>query len=239
MQGGYDGSASPGTIPKFSVQPQRFGPSPEKASSKRMHTAQPHSSQGGSVKRMQTAQPHSSQEEYEFNRKQEKTFDNLASMIYQTSVLFFFMFAVTCTEVIIKAHRSAKGAPPDVATISDAVDYLFYAYFLYKASQSFSKVTLTKGNDISNLMTALNELYLLFKRMRFVSAIYVLKTTAMIVIESPNIKKMFKTPKSNLKSPLDMTATQATLIIVVASFILTGFGAIGMKLDKRSLDNSA
>merc|ERR1719272_2597427 len=105
MQGGYDGSASPGTIPKFSVQPQRFGPSPEKASSKRMHTAQPHSSQGGSVKRMQTAQPHSSQEEYEFNRKQEKTFDSLASMIYQTSVLFFFMFAVTCTEVIIKAHR--------------------------------------------------------------------------------------------------------------------------------------
>ena len=53
-----------------------------------------------------------------------------------------------------------------MGTISDALDYMFYAWFLYKAAGSFRKVTNTSGSDITLLMEALNELYLLFKRMR-------------------------------------------------------------------------
>lgn len=175
--------------------------------------------------------------EYEFTSKQETVFKNLIGMIYGAAVMFFLMFVVTIAEIVIHAHGAQKGAPPDVAAASDAIDYMFYAYFLRRASLAFEKVVGTEGSDISNLMDGLNGLYLLFKRMKFVSTIYVLKTLALLAIEHPRIQRMFKTPKSNLKSPLAMTAAQATGIIVLVSIVLTGVGAFGMKRDQRTLSS--
>ena len=77
------------------------------------------------------------------------------------------------------------------------------------------------------------------RRARFVSGIYILKTAAIIVVESPRIKKLFKSPKTNLKSPLDMTANQATGVIVAAGVALTLFGLVGIRMDKKKLDHLA
>ena len=78
---------------------------------------------------------------------------------------------------------------------------------------------------------------------RFVSAIYVLKTSAMIALSLPAVKELLVDLKEQLKqvaptdaaaggpSALEMTAEEATGIVVLASFVLTGFGAIGITLS--------
>merc|ERR1711966_225386 len=103
-----------------------------------------------------------------------------------------------------------------------------YAYFLHRTFGSFLKVTTTQGCDITNLIEALNELYLLFKRMSFVSSIYVLKTAAMILLQFPAVirqidqtKQYFQDSQTSgtgemIELQLEMTEALATAIVLVA-----------------------
>merc|ERR1719272_941779 len=100
-------------------------------------------------------------------------------------------------EIGYVASVAVKGAPPNVGAASDAIDYMFYAYFLRQAAKAFEAVVHTAGCDISNLMKGLNGLYLLFKRMKFVSSIFVLKTLGFLAIQIPWVQAKFKTPKTN------------------------------------------
>eukprot|EP00656_Telonema_subtile_P052248 TRINITY_DN7233_c0_g1_i1.p1 TRINITY_DN7233_c0_g1~~TRINITY_DN7233_c0_g1_i1.p1 ORF type:complete len:271 (-),score=41.55 TRINITY_DN7233_c0_g1_i1:99-911(-) len=230
-----DVNFSPGTIPKLSKRPRAFIPANRQANRPLRGSPVAEDPRLARMYSTNPAGPLAPNAEYEFSAAQEEVFRNLVNMISSAAHMFFGMFVITFIDIIFKAHRAEKGAPPDVATASDAIDYMFYAYFLRKASQSFERVITTEGCDISNLMNGLNGLYLLFKRMLFVSTVYCLKVSAMVVLEFPQVRKMFKTPKSNLKSPLDVTPAQATSIVAAAAIVLTVFGAFSFKRDVKKL----
>merc|ERR1712086_249682 len=189
--------------------------------------------------------------EYEFTDKQNIVFDKLTGMIKHAALIFFLMFVVTSIEVFVKIFMATKGEPPDVASMSDAVDYFMYAYFLNRTSGSFVRVTTTQGCDITNLIEALNELYLLFKRMSFVSTIYVLKTAAMILLQFPavirqidQVKQYFQDSQTSgteemTESQLEITEVLATAIVLVATTLLTAVAFIGVFIDRRGMVTEA
>merc|ERR1711907_454306 len=193
-------NAVPGTVPRLSQRPRAFLKATNNADEEPgwespKFTPIQSASPGGKEKkkkkekleRMRTAEPGPlGTDEYEFNEKQEQVFHNLIGIIYSCAVMFFLMFLVTMVQIIYESSQD-KGKPPDVPAASDAIDWLFYAYFLRRASLAFELVVTSEGSDIQNLMDGLNKLYLLFKRMRFVSTIYVIKTIALTAITHPSI----------------------------------------------------
>jgi hypothetical protein len=87
---------------------------------------------------------------YEFTEQQNETISKLARMMLIVSILFMISGGITVL---------ASLSPLSIIGILQGAALVVIGYSLFTASNSFKKIVETTGNDIANLMAALNQLY--------------------------------------------------------------------------------
>jgi len=101
--------------------------------------------------------------EFEFKENDNALFKRVASLMRQVAALFTLHAVIIAADNVNKVRIEGLGAFPG---FFDSADELAYAYFIRSAAGSFDTIADTAGNDIANLLVALNGLEGLWKKMR-------------------------------------------------------------------------
>ena len=87
---------------------------------------------------------------YEFTTEQNNAITKLARMMLIVAILFILSGVLS----LVSSFGSMS-----IAGIVQGFALLVIGYSLFTASNSFKKIVETTGNDIANLMSAINQLY--------------------------------------------------------------------------------
>ena len=104
------------------------------------------------------------QRRYEFDDAQNATFSSLATaMMFVAGAMLLLSIVVGAAAIVLARSSlvaSAILAPLDIAIVVMAGQ-------LYRAAKHFRRIALTRGNDIQNLIVALNDMVAVYRVQRW------------------------------------------------------------------------
>ena len=104
------------------------------------------------------------QRRYEFNDAQNATFSRLATaMTFVARAMLLLSLVVGAAAIVLARSTLAATAilaPLDIAIVA-------IGWQLHQAAKHFRRIALTRGNDIHNLIVALNEMVVVYRVQRW------------------------------------------------------------------------
>jgi hypothetical protein len=104
------------------------------------------------------------QRRYEFDDAQNATFSSLATaMIFVSRAILLLSLEVAAAAIVLA--RSTLAATAILAPVDIAI--VVIGWQLHQAAKHFRRIALTRGNDIQNLIVALNEMVVVHRVQRW------------------------------------------------------------------------